>query len=353
MRTERCAPPPSAQGFALVLCLWTVVVVLLLAASLDRYVQARLEAAQAVRERVQDELDLYSTHSTVLYLIATRQFTRGGLRTGAPRRDGAAGERATTLRLDPTGDEIALDGSAYRGLGRARFALQDESGLLALNANAQGMLAEVLASCGADPGQTATLLARLADYRDANDLSRANGAEAADYAAAGRERPANQALRTAPELALVLGWGEWLAAHPQFRVHDWLSTATEETFNPNSAPRALLARLAGIGPERADAIVAERRRAPFRSAADFELRTGLPLERSDDAYRFHATERRLQLRLWRAGAAQATRLGLESTPRDPAGPWRIHSVYRARRATQGQLHEVPGSIFAARAPAAP
>lgn len=352
MRTERGASP--ARGFALVLCLWTVVVVLLLAAALDRYVQARLAAAQSVRERVQDELDLYSTRSTVLYLVATRQLTRAGLRTGAPSGTGtAADDRAATLRLDPAGDEIALDGSVYRGLGRARFALQDESGLLALNADAQGMLTEVLASCGADPGEIGGLLARLADYRDGNDLSRTNGAETADYAAAGLEPPANQALRAAPELALVLGWGDWLAAHPQFRVHDWLSTATRETFNPNSAPRALLARLAGIGPEHAAAIVAERRRAPFRSAADFELRTGLALERGDDAYRFHATERRLQLRLWRAGATQATRLALESTPPDPAGPWRIHSVYRARRAPQGQLHEVPGSIFAARAPAAP
>lgn len=347
---RRAAP---ARGFALVLCLWAVVIVLLLAAALDRYVGARVAQAQAIRARVQDELDAYSTRHTLLYLLATQRCTLAGLSTQATELapGPAGGNESVDLDTTPVGGEIALDGSAYRGLGRIRFALQDEAGLVTLNSDAQGPLRALLASFGAEDAESVRLLDALADYRDRNSLSRVNGAEAEQYAAAGEPAPANRPLLTAAEIARVLGWREWLAAHRGLRVHDWLSVSTSPGFNPNVVPAELLARIVpGLDPAAATQLLDTRRTAPFRNLPDFNARFDQPLALEDDQLQFFPTANRLQLRLWRAGARQATLITLALTPQGREGPWQVRSIYRVSQDSQDEAHEVASYLFGSGAP---
>ncbi|MBK6288347.1 MAG: general secretion pathway protein GspK [Gammaproteobacteria bacterium] len=342
---------PRQRGFVLVLGLWAAVIVLLLAGMLDSHVDARLEQARLIRLRIQDELDMLSTRNTLLYLLGTQRYTRAGLTTTAPgetQPDSTQDE----LRIDPIGGEIALDGSAYRGLGEVRFSLQDESGLIALNSESQVDLQRLLQVFDADEARVSRLLDALADYRDSNSLRRLDGAEAPEYAALSEPPPGNSALRSAVEITRVLGWREWLFARPGFRVHDWLSALRVAAFNPNVMPESLLAHLPGMDAEKAARIVALRREEPFRALPDFDMRTDVQLVWAEDQYRFFPSDT-LQLRTWRQGASHANLLALQLTPLSQNGPWQITSSYRIRQGSQDDAHEAPSYLFSTRSMPAP
>jgi len=350
MRTERPAGRSAPRGFALVLALWTIVIVLALAAALDAWVESRVTQARLIRERVQDELDAYSTRETVLYVLGTQRYTRAGLTTDEGAELEVVDER-DELRIDPVGDEIALDGTPYRGIGRIRFALQDQSGLIALNGGEGAALGALLGTFSDDEIEVHTLLDALADYRDGNSLRRLNGAERDEYLALGLAPPPNRDLAAPPEIRQVLGWSEWLARHPEFRLHEWFSTARVGIFNPNVAPQSLLEHLPEFGAERAQAVVEERRRDPFRSVPDFAARTDVDLAVDEEEYRFFPSES-LQLEIWREGASQVQMLALQLLPLGRRSPVQVGSTYRASNHHNEETHEVPGQFFSTGAPAA-
>jgi general secretion pathway protein K len=335
--------PATQGGFALVLALGAIAVILLLAAALDAWVGSRVEQARLIRARVQDELDAYSTRSTLLYLLATQRDTRAGLTTNEPRAT-ITDDTETEFKLDAVGGEIALDGTPYRGLGRVRFALQDQSGLVALNGETQAQLKTLLQAFSGDAAEITGLLDKLGDYRDANSMRRLNGAEAEEYASARLEPPANYHLRTVPELLRVLDWRDWLAAHPALRLNAWCSIARTETFNPNLVPADLLVHMLDINPKQAAAMVTERQKKPFANVADFNARAEVDLGLDEEQFRFFPTDS-LQVRIWSEGAAQAEVLALQLTPLGRQGPWQIGSTYRITQDIHDEAHEVPGEHF--------
>jgi general secretion pathway protein K len=325
------------------------VVVLSLAAALDAYVSARVQQATLIRARLQDSLDAYSTRATVLFLLGTQRFTRAGLTT-TEEPLAEAGEATGELRIDPVGGEIALDGSPYAGMGRVRFSLQDEAGMVALNSQTPERLEGLLGRFDDAEASVAALLDTLADYRDSNRVRRLNGAEREEYAAAGLAPPSDRNLRSAPEITQVMGWREWIAAHPAFRLHEWLSPGRSESFNPNVVPASLLEWLPGLDPARAERIVDERNREPFRSEPDFKARVDVELPVAGDQYRFFPSDT-LRLTLWTEGSAHAEMLAIQSTPLDLQLPWQIDSVYSLSLPPQDLPNEVPGQYFSPRAPA--
>jgi competence protein ComEA len=58
---------------------------------------------------------------------------------------------------------------------------------------------------------------------------------------------------------------------PQVSTHG-VAPAYNIEIDPNTAPAALLVTLPGVGPSRAQAIIAERERAPFASLIELERR---------------------------------------------------------------------------------
>ena len=107
-----------------------------------------------------------------------------------------------------------------------------------------------------------TLAAHIADaiqdWRDADDLTRPNGAEEADYRAAGlKYKPANAPFETVSELARVMGVTPAIYA----RVADSLTVYSRQAgINPATASRDVLLALPNATPEVVDAFLSQRAR---------------------------------------------------------------------------------------------
>ena len=140
---------------------------------------------------------------------AQRAVARAGAR-GGRRRGRAHGVRAVAAALP---DAWTPDGAAARVDGRRRRRSSrtavDESAKIDLNAAPRGA-AEGPARCSVGGARRRTRRrassTRSLDWRDPDDLRRPNGAEEADYRAAGlKYKPANAPFETVGELARVLG----------------------------------------------------------------------------------------------------------------------------------------------------
>ena len=109
---------------------------------------------------------------------------------------------------------------------------------------------------GADPDVAAHIADAIQDWRDADDLTRPNGAEEADYRAAGlKYKPANAPFETVTELARVMGVTPAIYA----RVADSLTVFSRQAgINPATASRTVLLALPNATPDVVDAYLAQR-----------------------------------------------------------------------------------------------
>jgi general secretion pathway protein K len=133
---------------------------------------------------------------------------------------------------------------------------------------------------GADPDLAAHIADAIQDWRDPDDLTRPNGAEQADYQAAGlKYKPANAPFETVTELARVMGVTPAIYA----RVADSLTVHSRQAgINPATASRNVLLALPNATPEAVDAFLAARSDAqkanlptpPFPPAQGFAAGAG-------------------------------------------------------------------------------
>jgi len=108
------------------------------------------------------------------------------------------------VRLD-SGEPLPAQGVLIESEDGARVLRQDASGLIDANAAPPERLAALLVGVGVARDRAAQLADHIADWRDEDDLRRANGAESADYLSAGLSPPANRRFETEGELSLVMG----------------------------------------------------------------------------------------------------------------------------------------------------
>jgi general secretion pathway protein K len=167
------------------------------------------------------------------------------------------------LRPKVSPDVWAADGAIHvwsEDGARVEVNAIDESGKIDLNTAPDALLNGLLMTAGElDEPSAARLVDAIADWRDADDLRRPNGAEAADYKAAGSPYlPANALFETVPELQRVLGMTPAIFA----KVADSLSVHSRQAgVNPVFASRATLLALPGATPEVIDTYLAQRRDA--------------------------------------------------------------------------------------------
>lgn len=136
----------------------------------------------------------------------------------------------------------------------------DESAKIDLNAATDLLLKGLLQNVGGQDAETAQrLVEAIADWRDVDDLRRPNGAEAADYRAAGlKYGPANGQFAVVGELQRVLGMTPPLFA----RIADSLTVHSRQPgINVVTASRDVLLAVPGATPEQVDAYIALRRDA--------------------------------------------------------------------------------------------
>jgi general secretion pathway protein K len=141
-------------------------------------------------------------------------------------------------------------------LGRGtwcRAELEDASSRLDLNAASAEALESVI---GSD-----SLVESLLDWRDADELPRASGAEADWYRAHGRRTPRNGPLADVAELRLVRGFD---SAEVE-RLRPLLGTGAGGRLNLNSVPLEILRAVPGMSAEAVEVIL--RRRLSARPVA--------------------------------------------------------------------------------------
>ena len=133
----------------------------------------------------------------------------------------------------------------------------DETAKIDLNAASETLLRGLFGNVGgADADAAARLADAVIDWRDPDDLKRPNGAESADYAAAGAKTgPANAPFETVGEVARVLGMTPAIYS----RVVGSLTVHSRQPgINPQTASREVLLALPGVQAADVDAYLATR-----------------------------------------------------------------------------------------------
>jgi len=319
----------AQQGFILVAALWIIAIMLIAVGIFHAYVQQKVLIGIQAKAALTQTLDRVSTTQTVLYLLSSTRKTRAGMTLS----DQAESQYITAegyLISDAVGDEVTLDGTSYQGVGSALFSLQDAAGAISLNATNLDDLAQLLRRFGADPLTESQLLSRLQDYTDADDLINISGAEQRDYAAKKLPLPTNDYLRTEAELTRVMGWAQWLDEHPEVELQNWFTIKRDSVLNLNVMPKSLLVKYLNLKPDLAELLMRERKTNPFNNIDDFILRTGLPLNLSEEKYRFFPSNE-MRLKVWNQGGGQAQLISLQLTPNGLFGPWLVDYEYSVQR----------------------
>ncbi len=320
---------PRQQGFILAATLWVLAIMFIVVGIFHTYVQQKLQLGMQAKASLQQRLDRHSSEQTLLYLLSSSRMTRSGM-TFAQQPEEEFTTSEGYLITDAVGDELAVDGTAYQGLGDTRFAVQDLAGLIALNVTKPLDLAAIIDKYEPSPAVRAQLISRLQDYMDANDRLSLSGAEAADYQRLKLPLPTNDYLRSETELFRVMGWQGWLNQHPKVDWQAWFSVRKDSVMNLNAMPKTLLVNYLGLSEELSNQLIAERKANPFRSVDDFVLRTGLPIRLDEEKYRFFPSSE-LRISLWNKGGGQAQVISLQLTPNGLYGPWLVNYEYSVQR----------------------
>lgn len=313
-------------GFVLVLVLAMLVILSLLAGGIAATTARLAEQSRQRAQRMQDEVDIASTRATVMYLLSTQRMTVGGLTID--RLVSFPGEGIRQMQSDqdlesslPIGNEIVPDARPYRGIGQARFAIQDDYGLFGVNWNPPWMLQRLLDQGGGKTTPPQTLINRLLDYQDADNLYRLNSAEADGYRRAGLRPPTNRPLATPMELMRVMGWPEALAFLSPAEINDTISSEAVAVVNVNTAPARVLRTIEGVDEDMAARVVAFRKTQPFLTeVAFFEF---LGLGKSAEAPIAVYPAMSGTLKLWPSHGGQVGLVHWTLTPVENGGrPWR-------------------------------
>lgn len=314
------------RGFVLVLVLAMLVILSLLAGGIAATTARLAEQSRQRAQRMQDEVDIASTRATVMYLLSTQRMTVGGLTID--RLVSFPGEGIRQMQSDqdlesslPIGNEIVPDARPYRGIGQARFAIQDDYGLFGVNWNPPWMLQRLLDQGGRKTTPPQTLINRLLDYQDADNLYRLNSAEADGYRREGLRPPTNRPLTTPMELMRVMGWPEALAFLSPAEINDTISSEAVAVVNVNTAPARVLRTIEGVDEDMAARVVAFRKTQPFLTeVAFFEF---LGLGKSAEAPIAVYPAMSGTLKLWPSHGGQVGLVHWTLTPVENGGrPWR-------------------------------
>jgi general secretion pathway protein K len=143
--------------------------------------------------------------------------------------------------------KFSPDGTVYGwrfANSTVQISVKDERGKIDLNHTPEALLAALFESVGVDPRKAQALADAIADFVDADNLSRPNGAEEADYRAAGFAwAPKNAPFQTTEELQQVFGMTPEIYA----RVAPYLTIYSMGVMNPALAEERLTGNLRRAG----------------------------------------------------------------------------------------------------------
>jgi len=226
----------SEEGIALIAVLWTLTLLSIIAAALCLETRSGTRIARNMAENATARVAADAGIQRAILDLETS--------TGAPTDAGS----------------FRTDGTVYAwrfATCSVHISVRDEASKIDLNSAPEVLLAALFASVGVDPGKAQSLADAIADFRDADNLSRLNGAEQAAYRDAGLAwDPKNAPFQAIEELQQVFGMTSEIYARvaPDLTVYSVTATipATADEritgilrkagFNPSSiasSPRAV------------------------------------------------------------------------------------------------------------------
>jgi general secretion pathway protein K len=219
------------RGLALVAVLWTMTLLALIAAVFMRETRTELALVRNLESEAKaDALAEAGVNRAILILL--------GLDSSVP------------WRVDGTPIELAsVDGVV-------RIVIQDEGGKIDINRSADAVLEALFAQVGVAAEAAEHLADAILDFRDADNLRQLNGAEDAEYVAAGLRHDAKDApFASTEELLQVLGMTPDLfeRLEPLVTVY-----SPRRDVNLATAPPAVLSVLPYLTAERVRTILDQR-----------------------------------------------------------------------------------------------
>lgn len=271
--TVRRSPPSRRheRGIALVIVLWLTIMLTVIASGFA--FSMRSEAVSA-----RNALSLAQARAA-----ADGAIERTAFELSRPRFAGAWKSDAQSHTW--TDGDVTLTAAAV-----------DESARIDLNNAPDALLRGLLENVGGVDRETASrIVDAVQDWKDADDMRRPNGAEEADYRAAGlKHKPANAPFETVSEFARVLGVTNALYA----RVADNLTVQSRQPgINSLVASRDVLMAIPNVTAEQVDTYLAQRAEA---------LAAGLPVKGFTPAAGFVAGA----VPVWRIRAVASTADGV-------------------------------------------
>lgn len=295
-------PRVRQQGFVLAVTLWILAIITIGASYFAERVTASLSLARQSSEATEALLDIANTRAEILFRLGTTRFTVHGL---GPAPDSA----------------IALDNRPYRGTGQDIVRLQDSRGLLNINFIQPEMLLRLLGQMGVAAENRGAMLDTLRDYTDTDKLRHLNGAEVAEYQAQGLPPPPDDWLLSPYQLQNIIGWREQAMLWKNQKLSEIVTTARVSGFNPNTAPREVLAALPGSSPELADKLIQARGLSPFYNDVQMNAVAGQAMLDPESLSFFPANSIRLSFESDKT--PWALRYQVTLTPFADHAPWRI------------------------------
>ena len=312
-------------GFVLAATLWVLAGLAILAAYIDRVVTSDLEYAGEARESVQAEIDRRSTEATLHYLLATGRMSFRGLILQSEQRFSSSLHE--DVHPSDHGDgELRLTDVVYAGVGGARFSIQDEGGLVSVNAPRSPPFASVLEHAGVAVPDVERVVARVEDYIDSDDALTLDGAERHDYRERGEPPPLNWIMASPLELARVLGIDELISVSQGERLLPLLTVRPVVGYNFNTMRPEILAALLDLDESGVRGVLEEREKAPLSRLSRIAMLSGKHLDIDEMEVRV-IPSRFLRITVWHSTGGPRTVAGLAFTPLGDRTPWRMDYRY--------------------------
>lgn len=219
--SAHCRKVPAPQGFALVLVLWTMVLLTVIAGSFAFTMRSELTLARNLIDRAQADA-----------------ISGGAIRVGLARL--LTGVEEERFRVDGTIYQVTV------GAHRARVAITSEYGKIDINRASDVIILSLMEYVVNEVGEgdPSALADNILDWRDRNDTRRLNGSEDSEYASEGRAYGSRDGpLLSVNELTQILG-----ITPAVFEVMQPLVTVYSGRSNvdPATAPAAVLNALPGL-----------------------------------------------------------------------------------------------------------
>ena len=312
-------------GFVLVATLWTLAGLAILAAYIDRVVASDLRYAVEARESVRAEIDRRSTEATMRYLLATGRMNHRGLILESEQR--FSGSLDEDEHLPDHGDgELRVTEVVYAGVGGARFSIQDEGGLVSVNAPRSPLFASVLEHAGVSLSDVERIVARVEDYVDSDDTLTLNGAERHDYQERGEPPPLNWIMASPVELTKVLGIDALITVSQWERLLPLLTVRPAVGYNFNTMRPEILAALLDLDESGVQGVLEEREKAALSRLGQIAMLSGKHLDIDELEVRV-LPSRFLRITVWHGHGGPRIVNGLAFTPLGDRAPWRTDYRY--------------------------